>query len=144
MTTLITGGTGKTGRILARLFHAANEPFLVASRTGKTTDPFKAVTFDWMDATTFENPFNAANPNISRIYLIAPPAYEPLPIMKPFIDLAVAKGVKRFVLLSASQCNPGDPGPGGIHQYLIDIGVDYAVLRATGFQGKWVWFIRVP
>jgi len=135
MTTLITGGTGKTGSALARLLHAANKPFLVASRTGKAPEPFKAVAFDWMDSTTFENPFKAS-PDIDRVYLIIPMVLEPLPIMKPFIDLAISKGVKRFIFLSTSVTNAGDDFHGKVHQYLVDIGVDYVMLRPTGFMGK--------
>jgi len=135
MTTLITGGTGKTGSNLARLLHAEKKPFLIASRTGKAPEPFKAVSFDWMDATTFENPFKA-DPDIDRIYLIIPLVLEPLPIMKPFIDLATSKGVKRFIFLSTSSTNAGDELHGQVHQYLLDIGVDYGVLKPTGFMGK--------
>ncbi|KAK0189537.1 hypothetical protein F5146DRAFT_1122100 [Armillaria mellea] len=39
------------------------------------------------------------------------------PPMKPFIDLAVQKGVKRFVLLSASALEPGQPAMGKVHEY---------------------------
>jgi festuclavine dehydrogenase len=42
--------------------------------------------------------------------------------------------VKRFVLLSASQEGPDGALLGAVHKYLIDIGVDYAVLRPTWFQ----------
>ncbi|KAF8965090.1 hypothetical protein BDZ97DRAFT_1659434 [Flammula alnicola] len=133
MTTLITGGTGKTGLALAKLLHAANRPVLITSRAGKAPEPFKAVKFDWFDKTTYENPFNA-DPKIDRVYIIVPGIFDVLSYLGPFIDLAVSKGVKRFVLLSTSQLEPGDGPLGKVHQYLLDIGVDYAVLRPTWFQ----------
>ena len=132
MTILITGGTGKTGLPLARIAHAANWPVLLASRSGNAPEPFRGVKFDWFDPTTFENPF-VADPNVDRIYLVAPVTTDPLPHVKPFIDLAISKGVKRFVLLTASQIEAGGIFTGKIHQYLIDLGVEYAVLRPTWF-----------
>ncbi|CAA7268336.1 unnamed protein product [Cyclocybe aegerita] len=132
MTTLITGGTGKTAIKLARLIHAAGHPVLLTSRKGVAPNPFKAVTFDWTDLTTFENPFKA-DPNIDRIYLIAPIVLDVFPVVKPFIDLAISKGVKRFVLLSASQFNKGGVYVGKVHEYLVERGIDYTVLRPTWF-----------
>ncbi|KAF8157094.1 hypothetical protein B0H34DRAFT_712106, partial [Crassisporium funariophilum] len=136
MTFFITGGTGKTGLTLARLLEEANHPVLIASRKGAAPAPFKAVTFDWFNPATFENPFKA-DANIDRVYLIGPPVGDALTHVKPFIDHAVSKGVKRFVLLSATifEPGPGSFGTGFIHQYLLDIGVDYVVLRPT-------WFIQ--
>ncbi|KAF8970138.1 hypothetical protein BDZ97DRAFT_1792147 [Flammula alnicola] len=133
MTTLITGGTGKTGLALAKLLHAANRPVLLTSRAGKAPEPFKAVKFDWLDKTTYENPFNT-DPKIDRVYIVVPGVFDTLSYVGPFIDLAVSKGVKRFVLLSVSLLEPGEAPHGKVHQYLLDIGVDYAVLRPTWFQ----------
>jgi len=134
MTILITGGTGKTGGILARKLHEANYPFVVATRTGKAPEPFKVVTFDWFDASTFENPFKA-DQNIDKVYLIMPPTFDILPSVAPFIDLAIEKQVKRFVLLTSAQSEAGGMAHGKVHQYLLDKGVDYAVLKPS-------WFIR--
>jgi len=138
MTTLITGGTGKTGGSLARLLHAANLPFIVATRSGKSSNPaYKAITFDWYNPSTFENAFkDDVTPSVDRVYLI-PPNGDPKMAthVNPFIDLAIAKGVKRFVLLTSTQTTPGGPALGEIYQYLLDKGVDYTVLKPT-------WFIR--
>ena len=136
MSTLITGGTGKTGAILAKLLHAANRPFVIATRSGKAPEPFKAVTFDWFNPATFENPFKLTDiPNIDRVYLILPPVLDSIPLVSPFIDLAISKGVKRFVLLTSTQSVAGGPAHGKVHQYLLEKGVDYAVLKPS-------WFIR--
>ena len=134
MTILITGGTGKTGLPLAKIAHAANWPALVASRSGNVPEPLKGVKFDWFDPATYENPFKA-DPQIDRVYLVLPVTLEPLKYLKPFVELALSKGVKRFVLLSASQIEAGGPLHGLVHQYLIDLGVEYTVLRPTWFIG---------
>ncbi|RDB27509.1 Agroclavine dehydrogenase [Hypsizygus marmoreus] len=131
-TTLVIGGTGKTGLPLAHLLRDANLPFLVATRHPANAAPFKGVAFDWFDASTFENPFNA-DPNIDRVYLISPAAHDALPIVKPFVELAISKGVKRFVFLSSTPTPKGSPYLGKIHEYLAERGVDYAILRPTWF-----------
>ncbi|KAF8899798.1 hypothetical protein CPB84DRAFT_1681057 [Gymnopilus junonius] len=132
MTILITGGTGKTGFRLAQLLHENDHSILLASRSGKAPAPFRSVKFDWSEAKTFENPFKA-DPNIDKIYLIAPPIFDSLPTVKPFIDLAISKGVKRFVHGSSSTMDKGDIVDGKVHEYLVDVGVDYAIIRPTWF-----------
>ena len=137
MTILVTGGTGKTGLILSRLLKDANHSVLIASRNGTAPSPYKAVKFDWSDDKTFENPF-IADPNIDRVYLVLPPVIGQLDTVKTFIDLAISKGVKRFVLLTASVAEIGGPVlelMWKVHEYLINIKVEYTVLRPT-------WFIR--
>ncbi|KAF8799696.1 NAD(P)-binding protein [Phlegmacium glaucopus] len=133
MTILVTGGTGKTGLILSRLLKEANHSVLITSRSGTAPSPYKAVKFDWFDDETFENPFKADS-SIDRVYLVMPSVIDQLTIVKPFIDLAISKGVKRFVLLSASQVDVGAPVMGKVHKYLVDVKVDYAVLRPTWFM----------
>jgi len=133
MTTLITGGTGRTGSALARLLHAANQPILIATRTGVAPAPFKAVKFDWSDPSTFLNPFETEN--VTRIYIVAPSAIDNLvEVVKSFIDIAISKGVKRFVLLSASVFPRGGAITGQIHDYLATNAAEYSVLRPTWFM----------
>ncbi|KDR72552.1 hypothetical protein GALMADRAFT_73711 [Galerina marginata CBS 339.88] len=132
MSILITGGTGQTGGRLAQLLHANNHSVLVASRSGVAPEPFKAVKFDWSDEKTFGNPFKVDS-NIDKIYLIAPPIFDSLPVVKPFIDFAISKGVKRFVHGSSSSMDKGDIVDGKIHEYLVDSGVDYTIIRPTWF-----------
>ncbi|KAF8970123.1 hypothetical protein BDZ97DRAFT_1754133 [Flammula alnicola] len=133
MTTFITGGTGKTGSKIAKLLHAANYPVLIASRSGVAPEPFKAVKFDWFDEKTFAAPFEV-DPNINKVYLVLPSVFESLAIVKPFIDLAISKGVKRFVMNGSSVTEKGGMGYGKVHEYLADIGVDYAIMRNSWFM----------
>ncbi|KAK0464463.1 uncharacterized protein EV420DRAFT_1618316 [Desarmillaria tabescens] len=135
VTILITGGTGKTGSRLARRLLDANYSVLLTSRKGVVPKPFKGIKFDWYDPSTFHNPF-AADSNIDRIYIVAPDgdrAGEVIRPMKPFIDLAVSKGVNQFVLLSATTFEAEGPAMGKVHAYLLSLGVDYAVLRPSWF-----------
>jgi len=134
MTILITGGTGKTGSQLARLLDIAKIPVVIASRSGNVPAPFEGVKFDWFDESTYRNAFDA-HPDIDKVYLVLPSLFDPTPIAKSFIDFAVSKGVKRFVLLSASLLGEGDDGTGKVHGYLVESGVDYVVLRPTWFIG---------
>jgi len=134
MTILITGGTGKTGSQLARLLDIAKIPVLIASRSGSVPTPFEGVKFDWFDESTYKNAFDARS-DIDKVYLVLPSVFDPKPIAKSFIDYAISKGVKRFVLLSASGFEKGSDGNGKAHEYLAESGADYVVLRPTWFIG---------
>lgn len=154
MTTLIIGGTGRTGSSLAQLLHDAKRPVLIASRTGQppTGTSFKAVKFDWFDTATYQNPFAVElglEKAVDRVYLIPPAGRaDAIPTVKSFIDLARSKGVNRYVLLSGSSIKAEDIPFGGVHKHLIDTGVDYTVLRPTWFtrrswicaRGKYIWY----
>lgn len=147
MTILLTGGTGKTGLPLARLLQDANQPFLMASRgVSKVPERFQGTTvkFDWHDSKTYENPFNA-DKNVDRVYLVCSEAStDMLSTAKPFIEVAIANGVKRFVLLSATTTPLGSPAMGTVHQYLVERGVDYCVLRPTWFMENFESELRLP
>jgi len=136
MTILITRGAGKTGGPLAQKLHAANHQVLMASRSGNAPEGLKGVRFDWMDPSTHENPFKVDS-NIDKVYLVAPDVrgIDVLTPMKPFIDLAIEKGVRRFVFLGATIMGAkGDPLWGKVHEYLDELkGVEYAALRPSAF-----------
>jgi len=56
--------------------------------------------------------------------------------MKTFIDLALSKGVKRFVLLSASLLDVADgPAMSRVSKYVSEKVPEWAVLRPTWFMG---------
>lgn len=133
MTKLILGGMGKTSRRIAQLLHQANVPFILASRSNSAPAPFRACKFDWLDESTYNIPFENAS-NIDAIYMVPPGTLDVFSPMKAFIDFAKTKGVNRFVLLSASPIEAGGPAFGKVHEYLIDLKVDYVVLRPTWFM----------
>jgi festuclavine dehydrogenase len=141
MTTLVTGGTGKIGQQLIKLLQAANKPYVIASRNGDAPPTTShSIKFDWSDPNSFSNPFSDAS-DIENLYLISPPrSSEPLNTVKPFVDLAVEKGVKKIVLVSASQMEKGGPFIGKLHEYLDGLSVDYTVLRPTWFIGTFLFY----
>lgn len=132
---MITGGTGRTGLKLAKLLHESGNSVLLASRSGVAREPFPVVKFDWLDPSTFESPFTVDS-KIDRVYIMFPNIYNALDAVGPFIDLAVSKGVKRFVLLGASGAEKGEGVHGKVHEYLEKIGVEYTALRPTWFIGE--------
>ena len=73
---------------------------------------------------------------VETVYLLPPLGLlDPMPAMRPFIDLAVKKGVRRFVLLSSSRVEKGGEGAGRVHAYLDELRVEYLVLKPTMFIG---------
>lgn len=142
MAILLTGGTGKTSVRLGRLLQDAKIPFLLASRRGEAAAPsgMPATKFDFHDPSTFEVPFQHKFPGgegISAIYLISPAVDDPETSVIAFVDYALKEhGVKRFVLLAGTSADAGKPGPGKVWQHLVNLGVEYCVLRPTWFMGK--------
>ncbi|EED85772.1 predicted protein [Postia placenta Mad-698-R] len=141
MAILLTGGTGKTSVRIARLLQDAKIPFVLASRRGEAAAPsgMPAVKFDWLESSTFATPFQhkfSGGEGISAIYLVAPEAADLVPPMNAFVDYVVKEhGVIRFVLIAGSSTEPGGHRLGKVWQHLIDIGVEYCVLRPTWFMG---------
>lgn len=142
MAFFLTGGTGKTSRHLATFLQDAKLPFVIGSRRGAAAAPSgsEAVKFDWLDESTFKNPFEHKFPHgekITAVYLVAPEAEEGVVFMNKFIDYSIKEhGVKRFVLLGGSTTQPGGWYVGKVWQHILDVGVDYAVLRPSWFMGK--------
>lgn len=143
-TILIIGGTGKVGSSLASLCQSSSTPYLVASRSSTpatSSSGHPAVRFDWLDDTTWSNPFTATaeskSPPITAVFLIPPPAFDPSPVMNRFVDLARgAHGVRRFVLLGATALEEG-----GTARHLQELGgrgeVGFGVMRPTWFMDNW-------
>ncbi|KAK2462629.1 hypothetical protein APHAL10511_005362 [Amanita phalloides] len=141
MAVFLTGGGGKTSVRIASLLKDRGTPFLLGSRRGEAAAPpgMAAIKFDWLDPSTFSIPFQHSFPEgerISGIYLIAPEVAEPGPLMNAFIDHAVKEHrVKRFVLLAGNHIEPGGFNVGKVWQHLLDLNVEYCVLRPTWFMG---------
>ena len=144
MAILLTGGTGKTSIAIARLLQDAKIPFLLASRRGEAAAPagMPAVSFDWLDSSTFAKPFEYKYPegeSISAVYLIAPSVTEPHTSMNAFIDYAIKEhGVKRFVLLGGSSVELDGGHVGKVWRHFLDSKVEYCVLRPTWFMGPFL------
>ena len=121
---LVTGGTGKTGRRVAEQLAAAGSEVRVASRGGPQP-------FDWSDPDTWD----AALDGAYAVYLVPPPGSGDVSAaMIAFAQAAVARGARRFVLLSGSPMPEGGPGVGQTHRWLRENTTDWAVLRPSWFM----------
>jgi uncharacterized protein YbjT (DUF2867 family) len=126
MTYLILGGTGKTGRRVARRLHATGQPVLRASRTGGD------VLFDLGDPATWA----PALDGVTGVYVLEPDLQasmdrkERLPA---FIHEAVRAGARRLVLLSAPAAGDGDHPLHPAEQAVRSCGVDWTILRPHWF-----------
>lgn len=132
---LLTGGTGKIASRITPLLSSNGNTVLVASRSGKCPllPNTEGVKFDWLEPNTYDNALSRHQ--ITAVFLVAPPIMNCLTPMKSFIDLAVAKGVNRLVLLSASLLDVGDgPMMREVSKYISSLGVEWAVLRPTWFM----------
>ncbi|WP_298958826.1 ergot alkaloid biosynthesis protein [uncultured Roseibium sp.] len=125
---LVTGGTGKTGRRIVKRLQESGLAVRVGTRKPEETNH---VLHDWEN----HDGFTAALAGVTGVYLLAPTdRADHLKVMKPFIDLALAKGVRRFVLLSASSLPSGGPMMGQVHDYLQKVAPEWCVLRPTWFM----------
>jgi uncharacterized protein YbjT (DUF2867 family) len=120
-TTLILGGTGKTGRRVAKRLMERGRPVRIASRSG--TPPF-----DWSDRRTWAPMLRAAE-SVYLAYapdLAAPGAAEDV---GEITRMAVESGVKRMVLLSGR----GEPQAVVSEQPVRNSGLSFTVLRCSFF-----------
>ncbi|WP_298936387.1 ergot alkaloid biosynthesis protein [uncultured Ruegeria sp.] len=127
-TILVTGGTGKTGsRVVEQLKRKGVSP-RVGTRSPKGENEAR---FDWKDPSTFAGAFEG----VAAVYLVAPTdTVDSLGAMQPGLEAALASGVTRFVLLSASSLEEGGPMMGAVHAWLRANAPEWAVLRPTWFM----------
>lgn len=121
MTTLVIGGTGKTGRRVAQKLADRGTKVRIGSRAG--TPPF-----DWDDLTTWE----PAVRDVTAAYLTYQPdlafpgAAEQI---AAFAKLAVAAGTRRIVLLSGR----GEEETWPSEESVRTSGADWTILRCNWF-----------
>ncbi|MEQ6916325.1 NAD(P)H-binding protein [Halomonas aquatica] len=119
---LVLGGTGKTGRRVVERLQARGIETRVASRS---TTP----AFDWNDPSGWE----AAFEGVTAAYLTyAPDLAIPgaMEAIRRVVDLAVAKGVRRLVLLSGR----GEEEAQACERVLRAADVEWTVVRASWFM----------
>ncbi|MGI5175706.1 NmrA family transcriptional regulator [Dactylosporangium sp. CA-152071] len=122
MTTLVLGGTGKTGRRVAQRLRGAGVPVRIGSRTAPQP-------FDWTDPATWQ-PVLSGVRSVYVSYqpdLAAPGAPQAI---QAFTDLAAASGVTRLVLLSGR----GEDEAAVCEQIVRSAGVESTVLRCSWFN----------
>ena len=128
---LVIGATGKVGGYLVKQLVDEARPVKAASRSGTAPTGAEGINFDWFDPTSHD----AALSDVDRVFMVAPiGASDPIESMAPFIDRAVERGVKRFVLLSSSLIEEGGPAMGAVHAFLRQRAPEWAVLRPSWFM----------
>ncbi|MEU9304425.1 NAD(P)H-binding protein [Streptomyces sp. NPDC048269] len=121
-TTLVIGGTGKTGRRVAEKLSAQGRPVRVGSRSGEPP-------FDWNEPATWL----PALEGVDRVYvtyypdLAFPGAAEQV---GAFARVAVAAGTRRLVLLSGR----GEEAARRSEDELKASGADWSVVRSSWFN----------
>jgi len=121
-TTLVLGGTGKTGRRIAEQLAARKLPVRIGSRSATPA-------FDWDNRSSWA----AALANVDAVYisyypdLAAPGATDAI---RAFSDLAVRSGVRRLVLL----CGRGEQEAQRGEEIVKQSGVQWTVLRCSWFN----------
>jgi uncharacterized protein YbjT (DUF2867 family) len=117
--TLVLGGTGKTGRRVVQRLEALGRPVRVGTPSG-------APPFDWTDAGSWPAPLDGVGSVYVTYYLdlAVPGAAE---AVGTFADLAVARGVRRLVLLSGR----GEQGALAGEQALRQSGADWTIVRSA-------------
>ena len=119
--TLVLGGTGKTGRRVAKRLRARGLPVRIGSRSAEPR-------FDWNDAATWASVLQG----VGSVYityqpdLAVPGAVE---AVWSFTKAALEAGVRRMVLLSGR----GEEEAQRAEQALQDTDADWTIVRATWF-----------
>ncbi|KAH8827028.1 hypothetical protein DL96DRAFT_1498503, partial [Flagelloscypha sp. PMI_526] len=133
---LVTGATGKTSLATIEVLKEIYPSFEVvcASRGGKDVQGFPGVKLDWSDPSTYENPWGM-KATIDRLHIVAPLGVpDLLAAVKPFVEFAIGKGVKRFTFISGTAVHKGDPFHGLVHQWLSELpNIEYAIIRPSWF-----------
>lgn len=120
--TLVTAGTGKTGRRVVERLNARDVPTRIGSRSA-------GLPFDWNDPHTW-GPVLDGVTSVYIVYypdLAVPGAAETI---RSFVDRAVESGARKLVLLSGR----GEEEARRCEEIVQNAGVDWTVLRATWFS----------
>lgn len=108
MTTLIIGASSRALSPLPALFQHANLPVLLTSRHPEklAASGLPAVSFDWAQPSSWTAALDTADPPVTRVAVIGPEGNEPALQVNPFIDVAVGRGVRRFVVVTGRVRSP--------------------------------------
>ncbi|MBQ2263689.1 MAG: NmrA family NAD(P)-binding protein [Loktanella sp.] len=124
---LVIGGTGKTGRRVAARLAAEGIDARIGTRSPQEPQHRR---FDWADMSCAK-----AFDGCTAAWLVAPTdRTDHLAVMQPMLEQAMARGVRRFVLLSSSLFEAGGPLMGEVHAWLAGHAEEWAVLRPSWFM----------
>jgi uncharacterized protein YbjT (DUF2867 family) len=121
-TTLVLGGTGKTGRRVVERLEARGLPVRVGSRSGEPP-------FDWEDEATWAPALGGVGAVYLTYYpdIALPGAIE---ATHSFAELAIESGAPRLVLLSGR----GEPLAERAEDVIRNTGAELTILRSTWFM----------
>jgi uncharacterized protein YbjT (DUF2867 family) len=121
-TTLVIGGTGKSGRRVAERLQARGVPVRIGSRSS-------APAFDWEDRSTWAPALEGATSAYVSYFpdLAVPGAPDAIAALS---ELAVEHGTRRLVLLSGR----GEPEAQRAEQVLQESGADWTIVRCSWFS----------
>jgi len=120
-TTLVTGGTGKTGRRVAQRLTALGQPVRIGSRSAE-------VPFDWENPATWD----AALDGVGAVYLTYYPDLAvpgAVDVVQAFTDLAQRRGVQRLVLLSGR----GEAEAERAEEVVKAADIEWTIVRSSWF-----------
>jgi uncharacterized protein YbjT (DUF2867 family) len=121
-TTLVLGGTGKTGRRVVERLAARGLPTRVGSRSAEPP-------FDWENEATWKPALRGVGSAYVTYYPdLAVPGAEAA--VRSFADVAIGSGVRRLVLLSGR----GEPENERAEAAVRDSGAEWTILRSTWFM----------
>ncbi|GAQ62819.1 NAD(P)H azoreductase [Streptomyces scabiei] len=122
---LVLGGTGKTGRRVARQLAERGRTARVASRSG-------AHPFDWRDKETW----TAAVEDVEAVYVVDEQGPHAAELLADFASFATRRGVDRLVFLSARTLEQWahDEGRFAAERAVRDSGARWTILRPTWFS----------
>ena len=133
---LVLGSTGNVGSKVVNYLLDKKQYVKAAVRPGKSlsqkSEFIEQVEFDYTNKATFDMAFEG----VDRIFFLSPPLDHEAPQkLNPFIDAAKAKGIKRFVLLSALGVDKAEGSALEIvEKHLKNSNVDYTIVRPTFFM----------
>lgn len=135
-TILVVGATGTTGtKVVEELRRRPGLAIRTATRAAAAPTDLPHHRFDWFDTATWRS----AVDGVDRMYLMAPVGHpDPVALVRPFAEVAVAAGVRRVVLLSSSAVACGDPGLGAVDALVRTTFPEWGVLRPTWFMQNFV------
>jgi uncharacterized protein YbjT (DUF2867 family) len=121
-TTLVLGGTGKTGRRVVERLKTRGLPVRVGSRSGEPP-------FDWENQSTWASALREVESVYVSYYpdLAVPGA---VPAVRSFAELAVKSGVRRLVLLSGR----GEEEAQRAELAVQEVGAEATILRCSWFS----------
>lgn len=122
--TLVIGGTGRTGQLVAARLAERGTPVRVVSRSSPTR-------FDWYDPTTWASPLH----DVEKIYLVAPQVPDLAAAeVAAFVPQALDLGVRQLVLLSGRSARAGSARMLDLERPVRDSGVNWTILRPSIFN----------